>query len=122
MTKINTYKDLIVWQRSHQIAMEVFKLYRNTKKDKAVYEIWNQLIRSIFSVPGNIVEGCYSHFGANFSSKLNVAKGEAAESDYWLYVLSETGDITKSKYDELSTQLLEVIKMISSLRTKLAKN
>lgn len=118
---VKSYKDLIVWQKAHKIAMEVLSLFRNTKKDAATYEIWRQTVTAIFSVPANIVEGFYSHKGANYAAKLNVAKGEAGETDYWLLVLTEIGDITKQKYESLSESLIEVIKMLSGLRNKVIK-
>lgn len=118
---IKSYKDLIVWQKSHKIGLEVFNLFRKTKKDSSTYEIWKQLIRSIFSVPGNIVEGYYSHKGQNFSSKLNVAKGEAGESDYWLFVLCEVDVLSKQKYEELSNKITEVVKMLTGLSNKVKK-
>ena len=116
---VNNYKDLIIWQKSHKIAMEVFAMFKQSKKTGASYEIWKQLIRSTFSVPANIFEGYYSHKGLNYASRLNTAKGEAGESDYWLLVLSETGDVSKETYESLSNQILEVIKMLSGMRNKL---
>lgn len=118
---IRSYKDLVVWQKAHKIAMEVLFLFRKTKKDAATYEIWRQTVAAVFSVPANIVEGFYSHKGANYAAKLNVAKGEAGETDYWLLVLTEIGDITKQKYESLSESIVEVIRMLSGLRNKLSK-
>lgn len=115
---VNNYKNLKVWQKAHGIAMEVFILFKDAKKNTASFEIWKQLIKAVFSVPANITEGYYGHKGAGFASKLNISKGEAGEADYWLCVLSETGDISKAKYEDLSNKLTEVIKMLHGLRNK----
>src|SRR3989338_7168745 len=117
--QIKSYKDLKIWQESHQIAMEVFRLFNQVKKTSASYDLWQQVIRSVFSVPGNIVEGFYSHRGANYVSKLSVARGEAGETDYWLFVLSEIKDITNEKYEGLSSRITDVIRMITGLQKKI---
>lgn len=118
---IKSYKDLRVWQKAHAVAMEVLHIFRQTKRDFSTYEIWKQAISAVFSVPANIVEGYYSHKGANFAAKLNVAKGEAGETDYWLFVLSEISVITEKKYSELSDSIVEIIKMLSGLRNKIRR-
>lgn len=119
--KVKSYKDLKVWQKAHKVAMKVLRLFKKAKKTSATYEIWKQALDAVFSVPGNIVEGYYSHKGANYAAKLSVARGEAGEADYWLFVLSEIGDISETEYEQLSQDLTEVIRMLSGLRNKLLK-
>ncbi len=56
-TTIKSFRDLIVWQVSHELAMDVFNFSKNARKTQLNYEIFRQALRSAFSVPANIVEG-----------------------------------------------------------------
>ena len=115
MGEINSFKDLIVWQLSHKLALEIFELSRDCKKTSLNWEIWRQIIRSSFSVPANIVEGYYSHRGKMYSSHLEIFRGSTGETQYWLIVLEAIGDISTEKYHYLSLKYDEVIKMLSRM-------
>lgn len=114
-SKINSFKDLHVWQVSHALAMEIYKLSKNVKKTSLNYEIWRQILRSAFSVPANIVEGANTHKGKSYASHLEIARGSASETQYWLLVLKEINDIKTQNEAELSNKYLEVIKMLSRM-------
>ena len=113
--KISSFRDLLVWQLSHKLAIEIFVLSKKAKKTSLNYEIWRQILRSAFSVPANIVEGFYSHKGKTYASHLEVSRGSAGETQYWLLVLEEIKDISKEKQQELSSKYEEVIKMLSRM-------
>lgn len=117
---INSFKDLIVWQKSHQFALQIFVLSKKTNKNGLNYEIWRQLLRAVFSVPANIVEGVNSHKGKNYLSHLEIARGSAAESLYWLIVLKEIGDLKEKEYQSLESDCEEVSKMLSKMISTLS--
>lgn len=114
-SKIESFKDLRVWQLSHELAMEIFVLSKECKRTTSNYEIWTQILKSAFSVPANIVEGFYSHKGKTYVSHLEISRGSAGETQYWLLVLSEIGDISKEKEEYISSKYIEVIKMLSRM-------
>ena len=116
---MDSYKELKVWEKSHKIALEIINISRSSQKDIFTTEIWRQCLRSSFSVPSNIVEGYHGHYGKGFISYLEVAKGSAAETDYWLLALSDIGCIKSDKYTQLSTQLKEVMLMLRGLINRL---
>ena len=103
-TFIKSYKDLLVWQKAHKLAMEIFRLFKQKRKTAATYEIWRQCLKSSFSTAANIVEGYYTRKGKTFGAKLEIAKGEAGETEYWLFVLSEIRDITKKQHQYFSKE------------------
>ncbi len=117
--KVESYKDLLVWQKSHHLALQILKLSKKTQRSKENYFIWSQLLRAAFSVPANIVEGYYSHRGKNYISKLEIARGEAGETEYWLLVLLEIAELEEIVYNNFSDECKEVILMLSSIIKKL---
>lgn len=118
---IESYKDLIVWQKAHALVKKIFQLIRELKKDYISWEIIKQLIRSVTSIPANIVEGYYSHQGKNFASHLEISRGSTGETDYWLFALYDSGYISKNKYEEFSRDCFELIRMLSSFANKIRK-
>src|SRR3989344_2044506 len=54
--KTNTYKDLIVWQKSIELTIDVYKLTRLFPKEE-VYGLVSQMRRAAISVPSNVAEG-----------------------------------------------------------------
>ncbi len=115
---IKHYKDLIVWQKSHGAALLILTLYKRSRKTSATYEIWKQCLRSAFLVPANIVEGFYGHRGKSFISRLEISRGEAGETDYWMFVLFEISEVSSQEYEELRSMYSEVIAMLTAIINK----
>ena len=53
---IITYRDLIVWQKSMDLVIEIYKLTENFPKTEQ-YGIISQMRRAAVSIPSNIAEG-----------------------------------------------------------------
>ncbi len=51
-----SFQDLIVWQKAHQLVLEVYHFSSNFPKTE-VYGVTSQLRRASVSVPANIAEG-----------------------------------------------------------------
>jgi four helix bundle protein len=51
-----SFEDLIVWQKSHQLVLEVYKFSENFPKAE-MFGITSQIRRSSASVAANIAEG-----------------------------------------------------------------
>lgn len=56
MNGIRSYKDLIVWQRSMELAREIYRLTKLFPKEE-LYGIVSQMRRAVVSIPSNIAEG-----------------------------------------------------------------
>jgi len=57
MTKpARTFKDLIVWQKSHEFALEVYVYTQNFPKSE-LYGLTSQFRRAAVSIAANIAEG-----------------------------------------------------------------
>jgi four helix bundle protein len=53
---INSYKELVVWQRSMELVEEIYILTRIFPKEE-LYGIISQMRRAAISIPSNIAEG-----------------------------------------------------------------
>jgi len=80
-----TYRNLDVWNRAQNMAVNVIKLTRRLpKRDEAVPEITKQLIRAAGSVGANIAEGHGRMSRKVYRQYLVIARGSASEVGSWL--------------------------------------
>ena len=70
--------------KSKAFALEIIKVCNEIKRTKKESVLTNQLIRSGTSVGANIREAFYAHSRADFIARLQIARKECSESEYWL--------------------------------------
>ena len=75
---MSNYKDLIVWQKSIQLVIDIYKLTEVFPKDEC-YGLVSQMQRAVVSIPSNIAEGNERSSNKEFAHFLYIAKGSLAE-------------------------------------------
>jgi len=55
-SEIKSWRDLIVWQKSHRLVLDIYRLTAGFPRDER-YRLTDQLCRAAASVPTNIAEG-----------------------------------------------------------------
>jgi len=108
------FRQLKVWERSHQLALEIYKATKNFPKEE-LYGLTSQIRRSSMSVPTNIAEGCGRFTDPDFARFLQMAMGSASETEYQLILAHDLGFLNKERYDTLNTDVTEVKRMLASL-------
>ncbi len=82
--KIRTHRDLEVYDKAFDAAMQIFDSSKSFPKDE-MYSLTSQIRRSSRSVCTNIAEAWRKRrYEAAFISKLSDAETEAAEVQVWL--------------------------------------
>ena len=108
-------------EKSIAFAVQIINLHRYLVKDRKESVISKQIVRSGTSIGANINEANYGQSKADFVSKLHIALKEAAETEYWLRLLSASAYISQEMGDSLLRDCLELKRLlIASLNT--AKN
>ena len=120
MAGIERFEDLIAWQKSREMAAAIYKTTGegNFSKDFALRD---QIRRAAVSVMSNIAEGFERKGSKEFHQFLVVAKASCAEVRSQLYVALDVGYINKNIFEHLYESSVEVSKIISGLRTSVAK-
>jgi four helix bundle protein len=109
------FRDLIVYQKAYQLAVEIYELTRNFPKEEK-YSLTDQIRRSSRSVPANIAEAwARRRYTKSFILKLVDSDGEASETTVWLNFSKDHNYITKDRYDYFIDQYGEVGKMLGSM-------
>ena len=115
MANQNGYKDLIVYKKAFQLAMDIFMITKLFLADEK-YSLTDQIRRSSRSVGAQIAEGWPKRrYVKSFVAKLIDSQGEACETLHWLDVSLAANYITKEKHTELNSLCLEVQKMLESM-------
>jgi len=108
------YKKLIVWERAHQLAMEIYKMSQTFPREE-MYGLTSQIRRAAFSVPLNIVEGHASNSKREFLSFLNIANRSLVETEYLLEIVRELNFLNGTDYQRLEEMRNEVGIMLNAL-------
>jgi four helix bundle protein len=87
-------------------------------RDEA-YGLTSQMRRASVSIGANIAEGSCRKGDVEFSRFLHIAMGSASELEYHLLLAHDLKMLEKSDYERLSTETVEVKRMLASLAQKL---
>jgi four helix bundle protein len=116
---IQSYRDLIVWQKSMDLVEMVYQVTKEFPKEE-LYGLSNQLRRAVVSVPSNIAEGQARSSTAEFRNFLSIARGSLAEIETQLLIAERLNYIESGKLGELMNIQAEINKMTNALMSKLA--
>lgn len=56
MALVKNWTDLVVWQKAHELIIEIYKITKNFPKDE-LYALVQQIRRASVSIAANIAEG-----------------------------------------------------------------
>jgi four helix bundle protein len=114
--RITSHRQLEVYKKSMDCAMDIFQLTKKFPKDET-YSLTDQIRRSSRSVSANLAEAWRKRrYEAAFVCKLNDCEGEAAETQTWIefavkcqYITREQGLALYKQYDEVLAMLVSMI-------------
>ena len=114
--RIESYKDLRVFQNAMDAAMRIFELTKDFPPEEK-YSMVDQMRRSSRSVCTNIGEAWRKRrYRAAFIAKLNDSESEACETQVWVefarrceYLDDETCQELDATYDEIMGQLVRMV-------------
>ncbi len=116
--KIRTHKQLEVWQRGMDLAMEVFAISKSFPMEER-FSLTDQLRRSSRSVPANISEAWRKRrYEAAFVSKLKDAEGEAAETQTHLEIARRCGYLTDVQVLDLDQRYEHLLAQLVTMATR----
>jgi four helix bundle protein len=119
-TVIRDYRDLIVWQRSLQLAKDVFLLCRQFREPESL-GLGSQLRRAAISVPSNIAEGCGRGNRREYLRYLRIANGSLKELETQLILARDLQLAPADQFGVLLSGTEEVGRMLTGLRNALKR-
>ena len=111
---MNSFKELIVWQKSMELAKLIYEATYSFPKAET-FGLASQMQRAAVSIPSNIAEGFSRKHPREFRQFLSIAYSSAAELETQLILSEELKFITKDNFEKLSSIITEVRKMLNRL-------
>lgn len=109
---MGTYKDLTVYKKAFQLAMEIFEVTKRFPPEEK-FSLTDQIRRSARSVCTNFAEAYRKRrYPAHFTSKLSDAEMENTETEVWLDFALSCKYIVQEEYDKLYKLNTEVGKLL----------
>ena len=113
MANINTFKDLIVWKKAHELALFTYKITVNYPSEEK-YVLVSQMRRAAVSVPSNIVEGFKRKTVKESLNFYNISAGSLEELKYQLLLSKDLGYLKENDYLEIFNLSEEVSKLLQA--------
>lgn len=109
------YKDLEVWQRSIQFAVDVIDTVDTISTDRKHYRLFEQIEASSSSVSMNIAEGKGRFSKKEFTQYLYISRGSLYETLTLLEILCRKNWITENKLNYFEKEGIEIASMLKGL-------
>ena len=106
--KIQKFEDLIVWQKSIGITVEI---YRHFEKHHD-FGYSNQIKRASISISNNIAEGFERNSKKDFNRFLYIAKGSCSEVKSMLFLGNRLGYFTNTEIKHFYKCIDEIGRML----------
>lgn len=106
--------------RTLDFSKNIIRFCKNIKQSRLTQPIINQLIRSATSIGANFTEAKNAGSVKDFRNKVYISKKEAAETLYWLDLLSEC--IDDKQIDLLQNECKEIVLILQSIVNRINKD
>ncbi len=118
MDKIVSYRDLLIWQKSMDLIVDIYKVSAKFPKEE-IYGLTAQIRRASISVPSNIAEGYGRRSTGDYKRFLNMALGSLFEFQTQLEVSKRLNYLGENEFEPLNELSNEIERMTNSLISKL---
>jgi four helix bundle protein len=115
---MHTYKDLIVWQKSIELAKKMYVLTQQFPKQEQ-YGLVSQMNRAAVSIPSNIAEGKLRQSPKEFRQFLFIAFASGGELETQIEIAKSLEELQHINFSEAEELLIEIMKMLNKLLSTL---
>ncbi len=115
---MHNFEKLIFWQKSIELAKEVYLICADLPKDEK-FGLISQIKRSVISIPSNIAEGAGRNNDREFYHFLGIANASSFELQTQLILTRELNLLEVNKINNLLSKLNEIQRMIYTFKSNL---
>ncbi|MDO8624329.1 MAG: four helix bundle protein [bacterium] len=114
---MQTYKDLIAWQKSIELAIQIYVLTKEFPSDER-YGLTSQMRRAAVSISSNIAEGKLRGSQKEYCHFLRIAFGSGGELETQIEIARRLPYTSDLSYQKVDTLLNEVMRMLNVMIAK----
>ena len=117
-TSVQSYKDLVVWQRGIELVVAVYELTTKFPREE-IFGLSSQMRRCTVSIPSNIAEGRNRGTKKDYTNFLRIAYGSGAELETQIIICKKLPRFSSLDYHRVDNLLDEVMRMLNVMLRKL---
>ncbi len=118
---VRSYKDLAVWQKSVDLAVDLYTVTRRFPKVER-YAMSSQIQRDGVSIPSNIAEGNGKSGPGNYLNHLSHSRGSLCEVETLLIIAARVGYLKAETEIALAERTSEIGRMLNALTDAIARS
>ncbi len=115
---LNSYKELIVWQKGIELVIEIYRLTTLFPKAE-IYGLTSQMRRAAISIPSNIAEGYARKHRQEYVQFMRIAFASGAELETQVIIAKKLYLALPEKFKRSDELLSEVMKMLNKMTSSL---
>ena len=108
------HRDLIVWQKSMDLTIEVYSLAKSLPKEE-MFALSDQMRRAVVSIPSNIAEGEGRNTDKDLIKFLFIARGSLWELSTQIEICQRLNYFDASRASVAMGLITEISKMLNAL-------
>jgi four helix bundle protein len=117
--EVRSYHDLLVWQKSMDLAELAYRLAKLMPKNEE-FRLTSQLLRAVTSIPANIAEGHARGTRKTYAHHISIARGSAAEVETLLLLAKRAGLLAEKEASDALAVTAEIGRMLNALHKRLS--
>ncbi len=110
---VRDYKELVVWQKSMELVIEIYKLVRLLPREET-YALSDQMRRAAVSIPSNIAEGFSRKSNKELLQFFYVARGSRSELETQILIAINLGYFDRNTAAHAMNLCLEIGKLLNA--------
>jgi four helix bundle protein len=114
MPAITSFRDLLVWQKSLNLAVQCHRVARRFPRAECPV-LGYQIRKSSVSIPSNIAEGFARHSTASYIQHLWTSHGSGAELQTQIEIARSIDILAETEAEALITDAQEIGRMLHGL-------
>jgi len=114
MTKISSFRELHVWQKSMNLAERCYRMSRRFRRDDQLV-LGHEIRKSCVSIPSNIAEGFGRHYTPEYIHHLRYSTGSSHELQTQVELGRRVEIVTEDEASMLIADAEEVGRMLHGL-------
>ena len=118
---MQTYRDLLVWQKSMDLVTQVYQVTRSFPKEET-YSVIDQIRRCAISVPSNMAEGYGRQTTKDYIRHMQISRGSLYELQTQIEICYNINYLSKGDFDKIYELCREIERMLNSLIKKLKES
>ena len=109
------YLSKCLYESTMFFAKRIVNLSKYLRSNHKETTLSRQLLRSGTSIGANVAEAEQAQSRNDFSSKMNIALKETAETRYWIRLLFETGYLSEKESSSILSDCCEIERLLIAI-------